>query len=319
MAEFAAEISDVSHAYGSHQALKDVSFAVKEHSFFGLLGPNGSGKTTLFRIMSSLLAPDSGHCTIMGHDTVRASNTVRMNLGVVFQQPSLDEALTIQQNLLFHGALYGMNKASLKDRIAFLSNRLQIQDRLHSKVSQLSGGLKRRADLVRGLLHQPSLLLLDEPTTGLDPIARHDFWKLLSSIRKEEGITMILATHLLDEAEDCDEVVIMDSGTPAVSGNPVALRKTLGDKVLWLTSPNTTLLAQRIEDEFGFKTSEIDGSICIKEEKALESIPALYQALQDLIESYTVRNPTLEDVFLMYANRSFAPSPQPTPFLEKDH
>ena len=319
MAEFAAEISEVSHAYGSHQALKDVSFAVKEHAFFGLLGPNGSGKTTLFRIMSSLLAPDQGHCTIMGHDTVRSPNNVRMNLGVVFQQPSLDEALTIQQNLLFHGALYGMNKASLKDRITLLSNRLQIQDRLHSRVSQLSGGLKRRADLVRGLLHQPRLLLLDEPTTGLDPIARHDFWKLLSSIRKEEGITMILATHLLDEAEDCDEVVIMDSGTTAVNGNPAALRKTLGEKVLWLTSPDTALLAQRIEDDFGFKSSEIDGSICIKEDKALESIPAIYHALQDLIESYTVRNPTLEDVFLMYANRSFAPLNQPAAPVQKDH
>jgi len=319
MAEFAAEISEVSHAYGSHQALKDVSFAVKEHSFFGLLGPNGSGKTTLFRIMSSLLAPDHGRCTIMGHDTVQSSNNVRMNLGVVFQQPSLDEALTVQQNLLFHGALYGMDKASLKDRITLLSNRLQIQDRLQSRVSQLSGGLKRRADLVRGLLHQPRLLLLDEPTTGLDPIARHDFWKLLSSIRNEEGITMILATHLLDEAEDCDEVVIMDSGTTAVSGNPTALRRTLGEKVLWLSSTNTELLALRIEDQFGFKSSEIDGSICIKDDNALESIPAIYHALQDLIESYTVRNPTLEDVFLMYANRSYAALNQSAAPVQKDH
>lgn len=306
MAELAVEIDAVSHAYGSHQALKDVSFNVQEHAFFGLLGPNGSGKTTLFRIISSLLAPDSGTCSVMGHDTIQAPKKVRMNLGVVFQQPSLDEALTIRQNLSFHGALYALGGSELKARIESLSQKLQIQDRLDSRVSQLSGGLKRRADLVRGLLHQPRLLLLDEPTTGLDPIARHDFWQLLSSIRKEEGITMILATHLLDEAESCDDVVIMDTGNITVQGNPETLRKNLGDKMLWLTSADPSELARRLQDEFGFDASEVDGSLCIKEDRAVQALPTLYDAMPGLIESATVRNPTLEDVFLMYAHRSYS-------------
>ena len=319
MAELAAEIDAVSHAYGSHQALQNVSFEVKDHAFFGLLGPNGSGKTTLFRIISSLLAPDTGSCRVMGYDTIQSPKNVRMNLGVVFQQPSLDEALTVRQNLSFHGALYGLGGKTLQQRIAFLSKRLQIEDRLESRVSQLSGGLKRRADLVRGLLHQPRLLLLDEPTTGLDPIARHDFWQLLSSIRKEEGITLILATHLLDEAESCDDVVIMDTGKIRVQGNPSELRNKLGDRMLWISTPDPNLLAQRLHAEFGLHASEVEGSLCIKDERALQEMPALYNSMAGLIEAATVRSPTLEDVFLVYAQRSFSSAHQPTESSTRAH
>lgn len=319
MAELAVEIDAVSHAYGSHQALKDVSFNVQKHAFFGLLGPNGSGKTTLFRIISSLLAPGSGSCTVMGHETIHAPKNVRMNLGVVFQQPSLDDALTVRQNLTFHGALYSIGSSDLKKRIEYLSTKLQIKDRLDSKVGQLSGGLKRRADLVRGLLHQPRLLLLDEPTTGLDPIARHDFWQLLSSIRKEEGITMILATHLLDEAESCDDVVIMDTGKVTVQGNPESLRENLGDKMLWLTSVNPSELASRLKSDFGFDVSEVDGALCIKDGRAVQSLPSLYESMPGLIESATVRNPTLEDVFLMYAHRSFSSAHQDAEPIPSKH
>ena len=310
MAKIAAAIRAVSHSYGTHQALRDVSFDVQERAFFGLLGPNGSGKTTLFRIISSLLAPAQGTCQVMGHDTVQAPKNVRMNLGVVFQQPSLDEALTIKQNLTFHGALYGMGGSALRQRIDYLATRLHIKDRLDSKINQLSGGLKRRADLVRGLLHKPRLLLLDEPTTGLDPIARHDFWQLLSSIRKDEEITMILATHLLDEAESCDEVVILDSGSIKVQGNPDTLRQNIGKKMLWLSSQSPLQLAQRIESEFGFSISEADGAICLNDDRALEAMPRLYESMGELIESATVRNPTLEDVFLMHAKRPYSSTQQ---------
>lgn len=319
MAELAAAISAVSHSYDTHQALQDVSFEVKETSFFGLLGPNGSGKTTLFRIISSLLAPTSGSCEVMGYHTVKHPRKVRMNLGVVFQQPSLDEALTVKQNLTFHGALYGMGGAALAQRIEYLSTRLHIKDRLDSKASQLSGGLKRRADLVRGLLHKPRLLLLDEPTTGLDPIARHDFWQLLSSIRKEEEITLILATHLLDEAEDCDEVVIMDTGRVATQGKPDDLRQNLGDKMLWISSSNPPQLVKRIEAEFGFEASEFDGAVCVKDDNAMAAIPALYASMGSLMESATVRKPTLEDVFLVHANRTFADAHQPTEHTSGGH
>ena len=299
MANFAAEITNISHSYGSHKALQDINFEVQEQDFFGLLGPNGSGKTTLFRIISTLMAPDHGSCQVMGFDTVKSPQKVRNSLGIIFQNPSLDEELTVYQNLVFHGTLYGLTGKALKERILELSKHLHIDDRLQSRVSQLSGGLKRRADLVRGLLHKPRVLLLDEPTTGLDPSARHDFWQLLASFRSEEIISIILTTHLLDEAAACDKVVIMDTGRMAVQGNPDELCQNLGRKMLWLTSPEPGTLQERLTSEFGFSGERIDGSLCIKDDQALESIPALYASFGDLIDTATIRNPTLEDVFLM--------------------
>ena len=299
MSELAAEITNVSHSYGSHRALQNVSFDVKHGDFFGLLGPNGSGKTTLFRIISTLMPPDTGQSRIMGFDTVTSPDNVRMNLGIIFQQPSLDDELTVLQNLSFHGTLYGLTGSALKQRIQLLAKRLHIADRLKSRVAELSGGLKRRADLVRGLLHKPRVLLLDEPTTGLDPTARHDFWHLLTSLRSEEGITVILTTHLLEEATACNEVVILDGGNVATRGNPDELCQQLGEKMLWLTSPELPQLQHRIASEFGFSGQRFEHSLCIKDERALDSIPTLYASLGSLIDTATIRNPTLEDVFLM--------------------
>ena len=299
MSELAAEITNVSHSYGSHKALQEVSFEVKQGDFFGLLGPNGSGKTTLFRIISTLMPPDAGQSRVMGFDTVASPDQVRMNLGIIFQQPSLDDELTVLQNLSFHGTLYGLTGNALKQRIQLLADRLHIADRLKSRVGELSGGLKRRADLVRGLLHKPLVLLLDEPTTGLDPTARHDFWQLLTSIRSEEDISIILTTHLLEEATACNEVVIMDSGSVATRGNPDELCQQLGKKMLWITSNELPDLEHRIASEFGFSGQRFEHSLCIKDEKALDAIPALYASLGPLIDTATIRNPTLEDVFLM--------------------
>ena len=313
MPEFAAEINNVSHSYGSQRALKEVSFHVKEHDFFGLLGPNGSGKTTLFRIISTLMAPDEGRCNVMGFDTREAPDNVRMNLGIIFQQPSLDDELTVLQNLSFHGTLYGLSGSTLKDRIQHVAERLHIADRLKSRVGELSGGLKRRADLVRGLLHKPRVLLLDEPTTGLDPNARHDFWQLLASIRQAEGITIILTTHLLEEASACNEVIIMDAGQVATRGNPDALCQQLGKKMLWLTSPDLPTLESRIVTEFGFTSQRFESALCIKDEQALEAIPGLYTSLGSLIDSATIRNPTLEDVFLMATGK------QASALIEEPH
>ena len=298
MSELAVNISQVTHAYGSHTALRNVSFDVKEHHFFGLLGPNGSGKTTLFRILCTLMPPDEGSCHVMGLDTQRSSPEVRRLLGVIFQQPSLDEALTVHQNLQFHGAMYGLRGAYLKRRIDTLAERMGIADRLNTRVSQLSGGLKRRADLIRGLLHNPRLLLLDEPTTGLDPAARHAFWQMVSTLRHEEGLTLILATHLLEEASSCDAIVIMNEGVVKVKGNPNVLRQQLGDKMLWLTSSALDVLASKLLEEFGFASHRIDESLCIADNKALATLPNLYASLGSLIESATIRKPTLEDVFL---------------------
>ena len=306
MPQPAVEFRDVSHSYGSHQALHQVSFEVKEGDFFGLLGPNGSGKTTLFRILSTLMTPSSGYCNVQGFNTTDSPSDVRLRLGVVFQQPSLDDELTVLQNLTFHGTLYGLKGQSLNERIHFLAERIGIQDRLKSRAGQLSGGLKRRADLIRGLLHSPEILLMDEPTTGLDPGARHNFWQLVSTLRKEEGLTLILATHLLHEASPCNQVVILNHGSVIVQGNPDELRNELGHSMLWLTSSSLVQLAERLSEEFNIQSHMFEDALCISDSNAIASLPTLYNALGDLILSATIRKPTLEDVFLTSTNEQEA-------------
>lgn len=298
MSHPAASIRGVSFNYGSFQALQDVSFDVGASSFLGLLGPNGSGKTTLFRIISTLMPPASGHCQVHGFDTTKQSAEVRRCLGMIFQQPSLDEELTVRENLTFHGHMYGLRGSQLKERIESLASRLGISDRLDSRVKKLSGGLKRRADIIRGILHRPKLLLLDEPTTALDPAARHSFWQMLSTLRQEEALTLILATHLLEEADDCDQVVILDHGKIAIQGNPNNLRAALGPQMLWLTTRQPAVLAQEIKKAMDLSPRVLDEAVCIADEQAAEALPMLYASFGQLIDSATIRKPTLEDVFL---------------------
>ena len=305
MTEPAVSIKNVSHYYENHRALNEVSVDVAEECFFGLLGPNGSGKTTLFRILSTLMPPTNGSARVLGFDTNREAGEVRKRIGMIFQQPSLDDELTVIENLTFHGRLYGIEKSRLRSRIEKLSTRLGIADRLKSRVKTLSGGLKRRADLVRGILHQPRVLLLDEPTTALDPAARHSFWQLLENLRKEEKLTLILATHLLEEAESCEEIVILDEGNVMVKGNPDMLRNELGEQVLWLATKSIEELAMGLKQNFGFEAQETPTALGITGEAAVRSLPEIYARLGALIESATIRRPTLEDVFLASTGRVF--------------
>lgn len=298
MSDPAASIRGVSFNYDEFQALQNVNFDVDSASFFGLLGPNGSGKTTLFRILSTLMPPASGSCSVHGFDTITHPNEVRSALGMIFQQPSLDEELTVRENLTFHGHMYGLRGKELQSRISSLANRIGISDRLEDRVKKLSGGLKRRADIIRGILHRPRLLLLDEPTTALDPAARHSFWQLLSGLRQEEGLTLILATHLLEEAEPCDDVVILDHGKVAIQGNPTQLRESLGRQMLWLTTASPEKLSDLIQQKMEVETQVLNDAVCIVDEKATSALPALYESFGDLIDSATIRKPTLEDVFL---------------------
>ncbi|MEM8485469.1 MAG: ABC transporter ATP-binding protein [Bacteroidota bacterium] len=298
MSSSAVSVHGVSYHYGSFQALDQVSFDVAHGAFFGLLGPNGSGKTTLFRILSTLMPPEEGVCKVFGHDTTSASSNVRASISMIFQQPSLDEELTVRENLTFHGRMYGMPARQLRERITVLAEKMGVADRLDDRVKKLSGGLKRRADIVRGVLHKPRVLFLDEPTTALDPAARHGFWQLLHTLRQEENLTLILATHLLEEAEQCDEVVILDAGRVAVAGNPSTLREELGNQMLWLASQEAEKLGASIADAYAFPVQTLDNAVCLSDPKAIEALPAFYAAFPELIDSATIRKPTLEDVFL---------------------
>jgi ABC-2 type transport system ATP-binding protein len=297
----AVDIQGVAHRYGEHQALRDVTLQVGAKALYGLLGPNGSGKTTLFRILSTLLPPTNGHAKVFGLDVTHHPDAVRDRIGVVFQDPALDETLTVGENLQFQGALYGLQGAALQARIDSLLHRLHVADRADDAVENLSGGLRRRADLARGLLHRPDLLLLDEPTAGLDPAARRTFWNAVRRLRDAEGTTLLLATHLMDEAERCDRVGILSNGTLVADGAPEVLKADLGDETIWVDTESPALLRDHIEAQFGVPTRIVGATLQVAPPNPPAFLSALYDAVGDRIQSATLRRPTLEDVFMVHA------------------
>ena len=198
--------------FGNLEAVKGVSFEVKEREVFGLLGPNGAGKTTIINILCTLLTPTEGEATVNGFDVVKERNQVRESIGLVFQEPALDEYLTAEQNLRFHAYAYGIRKEILEQRLKELLKMMELWDRRKGKISTYSGGMKRRLEIVRGLLHRPKVLFLDEPTLGLDPQTRHRIWDYILDLRKREDLTIFMTTHYMEEAENCDRIAIMDYG-----------------------------------------------------------------------------------------------------------
>ncbi|MEX0747401.1 MAG: ABC transporter ATP-binding protein, partial [Rhodothermales bacterium] len=230
----AVEIRRLGHSYGDRVALRDLDFIVPSGILFGLLGPNGGGKTTLIRILGTLLRPSAGSASVEGFDTVKEALEVRKRLGIVFQDVALDDELSVKENLHAHASLYDLDARQVRARLEYLLPALGLAGRENERVDRLSGGLKRRADLVRGLLHSPRILLLDEPTTGLDPAARHAFWDAVDHIRRREEITLVVATHIMEEAERCDLLAIIDTGRMVASGSPDELKSTLGSETLWI-------------------------------------------------------------------------------------
>ncbi|RMH58246.1 MAG: ATP-binding cassette domain-containing protein [Bacteroidetes bacterium] len=309
MAVPAVDIRDLTHRYGAHEALHAVTLTVAPGHLYGLLGPNGGGKTTLFRILSTLLRPTSGVARVFGLDTVAEPDRVRRRLGVVFQQPALDDELTVTENLWFHGALYGLSGTRLRERIETLLTLFGLADRRRDRIKTLSGGLQRRVDLVRSLLHQPDLLLLDEPTTGLDPVARRAFWQLLHRIRRQEGTTMLLATHLLDEADPCDAVGIIDRGRLVTQGAPEALKAALGGETLWIETNDPADLRDRLLAQFGLEARIIGSALQLASPDAPALLSRIYEAFGDRIDRAMIRKPTLEDVFMTHTGHRLDPAP----------
>ena len=307
----AVDIRKVHHSYGTHSALRDITLQVEPGALYGLLGPNGSGKTTLFRILSTLMPPSEGRAHVFGLDTARESGAVRRRIGTVFQEEALDEALTVRENLRFQGALYGLHGAERRERTEELLRRLDVADRATDPVGDLSGGLRRRVDLARGLLHRPDLLLLDEPTSGLDPAARRTFWSAVQQLRSDEGTTLLLATHLMDEAERCDRVGILSDGALVADGRPSTLKADLGDETLWLEAEAPTALRDRIEAQFGVPTRIVGATVQVAPSDPPAFLSSLYEALSNHIRSATIRTPTLEDVFMVHAGVSPTESREP--------
>lgn len=305
-ADPAIEVNDLVFRYGDRTALDKVSFSVERGEIFGLLGPNGGGKTTLFRILSTLLSPDAGSAKVAGFDVAAQPLDVRKSIGVVFQNQSLDRRLTALENLVHQGHLYGLRGAALDARIDSLLQRLGLEDRRNDVVDTLSGGLKRRVELAKGLIHNPALLLLDEPSTGVDPGARLDFWEYLQLLRRHEGITVLLTTHLLEEADKCDRLAILNKGSLVAEGTPRGLKQQIGgDVVVILTSRDSNKLSGEISQQFELESTIVNGSVRFEHPKGAELVARLMQALPDQIDSVTVSHPTLEDVFIQMTGHRF--------------
>ena len=294
----AVEVENLTHYYGERKALSDVSFQVDEAEIFSLLGPNGGGKTTLFRILSTLLLPTEGAARIFDLDIGTDSSRVRQQIGIVFQNPSLDIKLTVRENLVHQGHLYGLHGGTLRSRIDEMMGRLKITDRASSLVETLSGGLRRRVELAKGMLHHPKLLILDEPSVGLDPGARHDLWQYLESLRDSEEVTILATTHLIDEGDRSDHVLILNQGLVVGSGTPRALKQQIGGDIIALTSKDPDVLSRKIADTFDLKPTLLNGSVRIEKTSGHEFIAKLIEAFPGTIDSVTLAKPTLEDVFI---------------------
>jgi ABC-2 type transport system ATP-binding protein len=302
---YALEVSLLRFRYGRREALRGVSFNVRQNSIFGLLGPNGGGKTTLFRIICTLLKPDSGQARILGCELQEEPGRARSLIGVVFQSSSLDVHLTIHENLAYHGRFYGLKGRQLKERVEEGLARFGLADRKSELVGTLSGGLKRRLEVAKALLHKPRVLVLDEPTVGLDPRVRHELWRYLLQLKTEENMTVLITTHLLEEAERCDQLVILNEGKIVADGTPDSLKQNIGGDVVVIHSRTPETLKDRVEAVCGCRSLLVDGTLRLETGRGHELVAQLMENFAGDIDSVTVGRPTLEDVFIHETGHRF--------------
>ena len=316
-------VRDLVKSFGDRRALDGISLEVRRGELFCLLGPNGGGKSTLFRILATLSLPDAGSAEVAGHNAVTDAAEVRARLGVVFQSPSLDGKLTILENLRCGGALYGMKGAELESRITEATKALNLTDRRNDLVETLSGGLQRRAEIAKCLLIRPEVLLMDEPSTGLDPGARLDLWAALENLRNQHGVTALCTTHLMEEAARADRVGIVSAGKLVALGTPDELTSAIGGDVISLGASKETgadLLAQAITAKTGITATVVEGEVRIEHAEAYAFAARLAGEFPGEISSLRIARPTLEDVFIARTGRLFADQdlePDATPTARK--
>ncbi len=299
-------VQNLVHRYENRTALNGVSFDVRPAELFGLLGPNGSGKTTLFRILSTLMIPTGGRAIVMGCDAAQDPAMLRRQIGVVFQAQSVDPKLTAYENLWHQGHLYGLRGSALKRRVEEILSRVGLADRAKERVETFSGGMQRRIELAKGLLHHPGVLLLDEPTTGLDPGARRDLWQYLQILRDEEQVSVLVTTHLMEEAERCDRLAIMNEGNLVALGTPAELKSEIGGDVILLdAAKDATALAQQIRARFQVETAVLGNQVRIEREGGHRFVPDLVEAFPGEIQAISVSKPALEDVFIHRTGHKF--------------
>ncbi len=289
------------------RALNEVSFSVNEGELFGFLGPNGGGKSTLFKILSTSFAPTGGSAVILGRDLIADPGSVRPFLGIVFQYPSLDNKLSVRENMLHGGRLYGLSGAALDSRIDEMLNRYRLTQREADLCGTLSGGLRRRVELAKSLLHAPKVVLLDEPSTGLDPAARRDLWDHLLSLKKD-GVTILTTTHLMDEGDRCDRVAILDQGRIVAQGAPAALKAEIGGDVITIETDDASGLRDEITKKFGVTPQAFGDTLRLERASGHAFIPQLAEAFPGRLRTVSLSRPSLEDAFLHHAGRRFSDS-----------
>jgi ABC-2 type transport system ATP-binding protein len=304
--ENVVEVQNLTYQYGAKVALLGLTFSVGRGEIFGFLGPNGGGKTTTFKILSTLFTSKPGEVKMFGMDLAKDSISIRRKMGIVFQLPALDKKLKVRENLEHQGHLYGLSGQGLQGRIDRDLGRLGLMDRAKDKVETLSGGLQRRVELAKALLNDPELMILDEPSTGLDPAARKEFWGHLEKFRKDQGMTVLVTTHYLEEADRCDRLLILDQGQKVALGKPEELKAEIGGEVLRIRVKQPEALMPQIASKLKVKTLLVGGLIQIEQPKAHNLVSPLLEAFPEQILSLTLGLPTLEDVFIHKTGRRFS-------------
>lgn len=304
------EVHQLVKKFGGFTAVKGVSFEVRHGEIFGFLGPNGAGKSTTINMLCTLLRPTSGQAVVDGHDVATQAGEVRQSIGLIFQDPSLDDRLTGRENLKFHAMLYGVPGEVFKRRSAELLEMVDLANHADEVIRTYSGGMKRRLEIARGLLHRPKALFLDEPTIGLDPQTRWYIWEYLFKLREQEGISMFMTTHYMEEAENCDRIAIIDHGEIIALDTPAALKALVGGDIVTVRTPESQRAAERLRLAYGIEPRiGPESQLIIEISRGDRFIPQMIGTLGDSgtplpVQSVSLRQPTLEDVFIKLTGRA---------------
>ncbi len=299
---YAIEVKSLSKRYGEIEAVKEVSFRVDQGEVFAFLGPNGAGKTTTIRMLCTLSKPTGGTAEVDGFDVLRQPNAVRRHIGLVFQEPTLDQQLTAEENLRFHAVLYRVPRHQVEERIDRVLKLVDLQARRKDLVSTFSGGMARRLEIARGMLHTPAILFLDEPTIGLDPQTRALMWEDVLRLRSEEGVTIFLTTHYMDEAEYADRIAIIDHGSIVALDSPNNLKKMVGSDTVELVTADNKLVGANLE-QHGYNIKVGEDNVTVFVENGEEQVTQIIAHAQVAISSVRVHRPDLDDVFLHFTGR----------------
>jgi ABC-2 type transport system ATP-binding protein len=302
--EAAVEVAGLEKRYGDVEAVRGVDFRVEPGETFGFLGPNGAGKSTTINILCTLARQTAGSARVAGHDVSTERDAVRRSIGLVFQDPTLDGDLTAEQNLRFHGELYGVPRPVLGQRIDAMLGMVGLAERRKSVVSSFSGGMKRRLEIARGLLHAPRVLFLDEPTVGLDPQTRASIWEYINDLKTREDITIFLTTHYMDEAENCDRIAIIDHGVIVAIDTPEALKASVGRDRVQISTADDAAAIRELAEVFGLEAALHEGLVTFSVESGEHFVPKLFGALPVAIKSVSVSRPSLDDVFMSYTGKT---------------